>query len=163
MTAAETEEQAELEALRDQAGQTGREAARTLAELLSRLAEVNDPRAMGRRLAARARRRVRAAINRSAVNRSAVNRPAVKRPTVTVLPAGRAARRAAAAVVPVLVVFAFAIVAQRRGWLPPNSLIRNGRALRPRRLPSPGAWQRPARSVHKIGLPPVTAIRAPET
>lgn len=118
MTAAETEERAELEVLRERADQTGREAARTLAELAARIAAAKDPRAVTRRVTARASRRVHAAVQAMRDN--------------------RAARRAAVAAVPVLGMVTVAVVAHRQGWLKSDSLIPNGRLLRHRRLPSPG-------------------------
>lgn len=118
MTAAETEERAELEVLRERADQTGREAARTLAELAARIAAARDPRAVTRRVTARAGRRVHAAVQAMRDN--------------------RAARRAAVAAVPVLGMVTVAVVAHRQGWLKSDSLIPNGRVLRHRRLPSPG-------------------------
>lgn len=117
MTAAEAEERAELEVLRERADQTGREAARTLAELAARIAAAKDPRAVTRRVTARANRRVHAAVQAMRGN--------------------RAARRAAVAAVPALGVLTIAVVARRQGWLKSNSLIPNGRVLRHRRLPFP--------------------------
>lgn len=100
---AETGEKAELEVLRERAAQTGREAAQTLAELAARLTPMRDPKSVVSRLAARARRRVRAAV------RSVPDNPA--------------ARRVAIAVVPVLGVLAVGMVAHRRGWLSSDSFI----------------------------------------
>lgn len=114
MTAAETEERAEVELLRERADRTGREAAQTLAELAARLAAARDPRAMARRLAAQASRRVRAAVK--------------------AMPGDRTARRAAVAAVPVLGVLTVAVVARRQGWLKSHSIIPNVRVLRSGRL-----------------------------
>ena len=114
MTAAETEERAEVELLRERADRTGREAAQTLAELAARLAAARDPRAIARRLAAQASRRVRAA--------------------VTAMPDNRTARRAAVAAVPVLGVLTVAVVARHQGWLNSHSPIPNVRVLRRGRL-----------------------------
>lgn len=118
MTAAETGERADLEVLRERADATGREAARTLAELAARLATARDPGAVARRVSARASRRVQAAAK--------------------ALKDNRAAKRAAVAAVPVLGVLTVAVVAHRQGWLSTKSLIPNERLLRLRRLPTPG-------------------------
>lgn len=117
MTAAETEARADLEVLRERADQTGREAARTLAELAARLAAAKDPRAVTRRVTARTTRRVQAAVQAMRGN--------------------RAARRAAVAAVPALGVLTVAVVAHRQGWLKSDSLLQNGRVPRLRRLPFP--------------------------
>jgi hypothetical protein len=110
------EEHAELEELRDRANRTGQEAAQTLAELAGRLAQARHPRAIARRLsdrarheAARARKRVRAA-----------------------LADHRAVKQAALAAIPVAGVVAVTMVAHRRGWLPSKPVMRNGGVLRPR-------------------------------
>lgn len=118
--AAAFKERAELAELRDRADRTGQEAAQTLAELAARLADARDPRAMARRLAAKARHAATRTI----------------RDVQGKLSGPRGAKHAALAAIPVVGMLAVAVAAHRRGWLPSKPAIPNGRALRPRRLPS---------------------------
>jgi hypothetical protein len=97
-TAAEFEEQAQLEELRGQADRTAAEAARTLAELGARLAAAAQPGAMARHLAA-------------------IGRDAAKR-ALGEVPGGiagqRGARRATLAAIPALAIAAAVLLAYRR-------------------------------------------------
>lgn len=91
----------ELDQLRDQADRTGREAAKTLAELAARLADARDPLMVARRLAARTHRGVLRAMARARGKTGL-----------------RGARNAALVATPILGALALAAVAHRRGWLP---------------------------------------------
>ncbi len=95
--AAAFEENAGLNELRERAGQTGREAAQTLAELTGRLADARDPKTVARRTAARARAAASQARQRIPAD------PAV-------------AKRATLAMMPALSLLALAIISHRRGW-----------------------------------------------
>jgi hypothetical protein len=97
-TVATVEEQAELKMLRDQADETAAEAARTLAELATRLADAAHPGAMARRLAA--------------VGRGAA--VSALREVPGKIGGQRGARRTALAAIPVLAVAAAALLAYRR-------------------------------------------------
>jgi hypothetical protein len=98
------EEQTELRELRDRADRTTAEAARTLAELTTRVAVARDPAAMARRLTARGRDAAARAF----------------REVRGKLAEQRGAKRTALAAIPVLAVAAAMIVAYRRGYLPPR-------------------------------------------
>jgi hypothetical protein len=97
-TAAELEEQAELKMLRDQADQTTAEAARTLAELATRLSDAAHPGAMARRL--------------SAVSRGAA--VSALREVPGKVAGQRGARRTVLAAIPVLAVAAATFLVYRR-------------------------------------------------
>jgi Enolase C-terminal domain-like len=84
------------------------EAAQTLAELAARLADVRDPRAMARRLAAKARHAATRTI----------------RDMQGKLAGPRGAKHAALAAIPVVGMLAVAVAAHRRGWLPSKPAMR---------------------------------------
>jgi hypothetical protein len=97
-TAAEFEEQAQLEELRDRADRTAAEAARTLAELGARMADAAQPGAMARRLAV---------VGRGAAARALREVPGE-------IAGQRGARRAALAGIPVLIAAAAVFLGYRR-------------------------------------------------
>lgn len=139
---ASLEERAELEALRARADRTGQEAARTLAELAGRLAEARDPQVMARTLAAQARRGAALAVRGVRGNLAGGVRGK--------LADHRGAKRAVLVAIPALGMVTAAVVARRRGWVPPDLSMLNryrygkGRALRPGRRAYPHTSRRRA-------------------
>lgn len=97
-TAAEFEERAQLEELRDQADRTAADAAQTLAELGARLADAAQPGAVAWRLAA---------IGRGAAKRALREVPGK-------IAGHRGARRAALAAIPALAIAAAVFLVYRR-------------------------------------------------
>jgi hypothetical protein len=105
-TAADHEETAELEELRDRADQAGREAAETLGELTERLLEAGNPRVLARQAAGHARS--------GAVHAVAQARKKALETARQKIPGGLAGTRVALTAVPVLVLLVGAAIAYRR-------------------------------------------------